>query len=268
MPVIDYADVVNKLRGLFDAGGPPHHILDSLVRNACATRAFLLTQEYVERHGDTVYAGPFKGMRLADVMPPFLISRYIGAYEHELAPVVEEVVRTPYDTILNIGCAEGYYAVGLARRMPGVRVHAFDILASAREKCGRLALFNGVADRLVIGERFEAADFARYAGRRALVFCDIEGAEFELLDPEAQPALRDMDLVVEIHEGGPSRNAEAFRSRFAATHHVTAIGPARGYEGDLPPWLLTLSELDVHLASTSFRSTPTPWVHLRSRFVG
>ena len=28
--------------------------------------------------------------------------------------------RLPYEVVLNVGCAEGYYAVGLARRMPAV----------------------------------------------------------------------------------------------------------------------------------------------------
>ena len=79
--------------------------------------------------------------------------------------------------MIDVGCAEGYYAVGLARMMPGVTVHAFDSQAKARAACAELAARNGVADRIVIGERFEPDGFEAFKGRRCLVLVDIEGAE-------------------------------------------------------------------------------------------
>lgn len=263
---IDYAEMLGKLRGVLDGPGEPQHVLYNTLVNASAMRGFLLTYNYVKLHGDAVFTGPFKGMRLSnDIMPNFLLSRYVGAYEHELAPTVSAAAALPYDDVINIGCAEGYYAVGMARLMPNTRVHAFDILASAREKCARLAALNGVADRLRIGELFTPERFADFAGRRALVICDIEGGEFSLLDPVASPALADMDLIVEIHTNGADRTAESFQRRFEDTHIVTPIGPTHAYQGELPYWLYGLSEFDVHLASSSFRPSPTPWVSLRSR---
>lgn len=197
-------------------------------------------------------------------MPNFLLSRYIGSYEHDLADIVLAAARTPYDTVLNIGCAEGYYAVGLARLMPKVRVHAFDILDSAREKCRHLAEMNAVSDRLTLGERFEPSRFADYTGR-TLVVCDIEGGEFDLLDPAAASALAGMDLIVEMHERGDGRATAAFRQRFHDTHETTLIESAGAYRGELPAWLQKLGDLDIHLASSSFRPYPTPWLHLKSR---
>ena len=40
---------------------------------------------------------------------------------------------------------------------------------------------------------------ARFAGRKALVFMDVEGAEEHLLNPEAFPALRSFHVIVECH---------------------------------------------------------------------
>jgi hypothetical protein len=53
------------------------------------------------------------------------------------------------------------------------------------------------------------------------VICDIEGAERDLLDPAAAPALVDSDILVEIHDG-PEATAihDTLRDRFAHTHVI------------------------------------------------
>jgi trans-aconitate methyltransferase len=51
----------------------------------------------------------------------------LGCYEQPLQPFIEQAIEAQYSTILNIGCAEGYYAVGMARRMPQTRVMAWQI---------------------------------------------------------------------------------------------------------------------------------------------
>ena len=75
---------------------------------------------------------------------------------------MEGFVALGHSTVLNIGCAEGYYAVGLARRMPQARVLAFDINRTAQDTCRALAAKNGVADRVQVSGLFKPADFAAY----------------------------------------------------------------------------------------------------------
>jgi protein-L-isoaspartate O-methyltransferase len=41
-----------------------------------------------------------------------------------LQPYIQQAMGAAYETVLNIGCAEGYYAVGMARQMPASRVLA------------------------------------------------------------------------------------------------------------------------------------------------
>ena len=59
---------------------------------------------------------------------------------------MKKLLPTDYARILNIGCSVGYYAVGLAVRMPHVIVEAFDIDAEARRKCLDMAQANGVEE--------------------------------------------------------------------------------------------------------------------------
>jgi methylase of polypeptide subunit release factors len=64
-----------------------------------------------------------------------LVPKLLGSYEAELHPVLDQVIRNNYETIIDVGCAEGYYAVGLALSLPTTHVHAFDIDSRARELC-------------------------------------------------------------------------------------------------------------------------------------
>src|ERR1700686_4848787 len=64
-----------------------------------------------------VQSGPFKGMRLSDQTTwgdGDLGAKILGCYEQELWPHLEGARRGAYRRVINVGCAEGYYAVGLA----------------------------------------------------------------------------------------------------------------------------------------------------------
>ncbi len=254
-----------QIKAMIESNKPAQYKFENLVLNALVMRSYALVRQYIERHGNTVYTGPLEGLILPDgVVTPFLLSRYIGSYEHELHGAIREAAERGYDAVINIGCAEGYYAVGLARRLK-TQVFAYDILPDARLKCAALAAANGVADQVSVGELFQIGDFAAFAGRRTLLFCDIEGAEFSLLDPLQAPALRDMDVIVELHEKLPERDPDALCARFADTHDIVRIDHARNYAGPLPEWLSDGLEADVGLASLCFREGRTPWAWMRSR---
>lgn len=98
-----------------------------------------------------VLSGPFVGMPyLNEIIWGPITPKWIGSYEAELHGVVEQVVAGQYRKIVNVGSAEGYYAVGLASRIPNVRVVAFDLDPMARKQTARLASLVGVSDRVKI----------------------------------------------------------------------------------------------------------------------
>jgi hypothetical protein len=110
--------------------------------------------------------------------------KWIGSYEAELHKIVERIVSGGYSRIVNVGCAEGYYAIGLASRMPGTEVFAFDIDPIARQQTARLASIVGVADRVNIRGKCTAASLEELIGDNTLLAIDIEGFEVQLLDPD------------------------------------------------------------------------------------
>src|SRR5262245_56331762 len=56
--------------------------------------------------------GFFKGMQYPRnrSISSALFPKLLGTYERELHPVLERICKEPYEGIVNIGCAEGYYA--------------------------------------------------------------------------------------------------------------------------------------------------------------
>jgi hypothetical protein len=88
------------------------------------------TRSFATRHGLEVTGGPFAGLRYVPRYVSWsvdLIPKLLGTYEQELHPVIERWLNAGFDTFVDVGSAEGYYAVGLARGVEGARVHAFDI---------------------------------------------------------------------------------------------------------------------------------------------
>jgi precorrin-6B methylase 2 len=239
--------------------------LNLLLRRLGIWRSTLIANTYVQHHGLTIGEGPFAGMTyVAAATEGALAPRLIGAYERELHPHILAFAAQGFDCVIDIGCAEGYYAVGLARLMPAATVQAYDINERARAACAQLAAANGVGDRVVIGELFTPADFAGFAGRRCLVMVDAEGAEDDLLDPAVSPALSGMSLIVETHDLFRAGVKDRLLDRFAATHDITVVGHAPNTT-PLPPWLEALNHMDRLMAVWEWRSGPTPWLVMRPK---
>jgi hypothetical protein len=183
-----------------------------------------------------------------------------------LQPFIEAAIEANYQTILNIGCAEGYYAVGMARRMPATQVLAFDLNSKAQEVCTALAEQNGVSDRVQVGALFKPEDFEQHSGQSVLVLCDIEGAERELLDPNLSPALKGMNIIVESHECLIPGITQLLIDRFKDSHQITLVQDDGQRRLTSPPqWFLNLAHLDQLLATWEWRSGPTPWLVMVSK---
>lgn len=234
--------------------------LNMVLRVLAIWRSRAIADTYVRLHGAKIMQGPFAGMDyLTSATEGALTPRLIGTYESELHPYLADFAGAGLDCVIDVGCAEGYYAVGLARLMPQVAVHAFDISEKARKACAELAAKNGVADRVVIGEEFEPTGFELFHDRKCLVLVDIEGAEDDLLRPDLSPALAGMDLIVETHDVYRPGVLERLTERFAPTHDIVRLDP-QPKTLPLPDFLHGAGHLDQLLAVWEFRHRATPWL--------
>jgi hypothetical protein len=197
--------------------------------------------------------------------------KWLGSYEMEIQDLVGELCKRRYETIANIGSAEGYYAVGFARSGAGSRIFAFDIDPFARRALAALAQMNGVAGRIEIRKICTWKVLNGLRSEKQLLFVDIEGAEMGLLDPR-ECTLRRSDILVELHQSHDSGDKinieETICSRFAATHEIQ-----RRQQTDRSEWIAAnrtvwdkrLSEAEVVRATNEFRTGNQVWLWLKAK---
>jgi len=231
-------------------------------------RSALIANTLRQNGGPGVRAGPFAGLKLPQrAAEGCLAPKLLGSYEQELHALVQAFGERDYQAVIDVGCAEGYYAAGLARLLPQVHVFAYDLNGRAREACAETVQLNGLGERITIAEHCTQGEFARFADRRTLVVCDIEGDEDTLLDPDAAGALRHMDILVELHECFDAGLPERVTGRFAPSHDISLVrqGTRDVSEHDeIAAW----PHIDQLLALWEWRSGPTPWAFMRARELG
>lgn len=174
----------------------------------------------------TVLNGYFKGMKY----PAFeshgssLYPKLLGSYESELSDIIKEICSQEYQDIIDVGCAEGFYAVGLALMSPKSRVYAFDIDHRAIAACKIMAEINGVADRIVYGEHCSDDIIRLFPFKeKGLIISDCEGYEISLFTKDNLASLGKVDILVEMHDGKNERISPYLFKLFESTHSIQLV---------------------------------------------
>ncbi len=213
--------------------------------------------------GGRVLSGPFKGMTyVPNTVNSALGPKLLGSYEMELHAVVESIIAGRFECLINIGAAEGYYAVGLLTRCSSSRVVAFESSVRGRRLLSQLASANRVGGRLEIRGRCGLAELVDVLrdGQNTAVVCDIEGAEQEVLDPTCVPQLRHATVLVELHEFKRPGVSTLIKQRFSASHHVRIIGTTGRQIHELPT--IRLPERVVLDLAAEHRPARMEWLWL------
>ena len=239
--------------------------LNEAMRILAKYRSHLIQWEMARRSGASIQGRPFAGMQFIDHGSQGChVPKLLGCYEQELHGFIEAAIATGYPQVVNIGCAEGYYAAGLAKRMAGTRVHAFDIDPQARRMCAEVAQRNGFDERLAIAEEFVPSMFAGFAGKPALFLVDIEGAELALLKGAAPQDVSAFDFLIECHDNDKASISVELAKLLEPTH-LPALVRHEICEVELPQFLREVGHLDQLLAVWEWRERPTPWLLAASR---
>ena len=248
------------------ASNNPQTLNDGL-RLLSKWRSLLIQNTLVQNNGTSIMDGPFKGLKfLSKSHEGCYVPKLLGTYEQPLHETIETIISTPYEVILNIGSAEGYYAAGFAKRMPDTTIMAFDLNNAIKKPFGILLKENNIKNCIYSETKFLPEDFSKFENRKTLVFCDIEGAEIELLHPDIATSLKRMDLVVEAHDCFDKTISRTLLKRFSETHFIKIIkDKGERTLSASPEWFSNLSHLDQILSFWEWRSGPTPWMIMKAK---
>ena len=244
------------------------HIAHISTRARCAE----LLAIFVQQFGWTVQSGPFSGMVLpgraqwgdGDTLP-----KLIGCYEAELHEVLASLVELRPGLVVNVGAAEGYYAVGLARMLPDTFVHAFDSAEAAGEICREAARLNSVEARVSVAGACSPVLLQHLLTRavKPVLLCDCEGCERELIDPAQVPALSSTTIVVECHDFIDPSITQTMVNRLTASHEMFGVREG-ARDPNAVPFLQPLSSLDRWIAVCEYRPCMMHWLVARPKAPG
>lgn len=235
------------------------------LRHLCLLHKRPLVEELSAQLIDGCTRGPFKGLRLPQKgawSDADKAAKLIGAYEQELFPYIEHMIGLVPTHLVNVGASEGYYAIGIKRRVPACDVYTYDIDMKsfpALELCQRL---NGVTVKKLAAFSF-ADPLAAFSGwceiSRLGFVIDCEGGEIDILNMPAE-VVRQSAFLIEMHDLFVE-DVTAKLSDFLGCTHLTRIIPQGGRDFRSFPELAGLTDLEKALVLDEYRAGEMNWLY-------
>jgi len=179
--------------------------LESFGNETVRERKLRVSTEVYDMCGGCVSNGPFKDMKLSKSswLPGLdLGSMCLGLYERGLLDsIVEELNNSGRRLFIDIGAADGYYAIGLLSTELVGRAICFELRSISQESIvnnwqinnspGSIEVYGDVLKNL---ERIYHPECSN-----AVILIDIEGVEFELFKQIDLSLLQNAVIYIEIH---------------------------------------------------------------------
>lgn len=150
-----------------------------------------------------VSQGLFKGLQLNRNTwwgKSDLGAQCLGLYEKEILDLIS--AHEPFDTFLDIGAADGYYAVGMLHSKMAKNAICFEISEVGQRAIKENWMINNSPGQLTVyGEanKQSITSIASTLPLNSLALVDIEGFEFSLLTQDVIPLLKKVTMIIEIH---------------------------------------------------------------------
>lgn len=235
---------------------PAHRRYLQAQSSRAAERSALDDQVIEILRTDVVQSGPLAGLVLSRRASWGLdfSARLLGTYEMELHPFLSRLVTDETPLILDVGCADGYYVVGLSRIAPNATVVGYDIDPSALEVTQTLAELNGVEGRVDVRPGCRAKDLESLPDG-TLVVMDCEGAESQLLTEAVVATNPRTHFIIESHESVVPGITAKLQSLFSS-RRCELVYPDKRSAADA-------TQLPADLATAvldEMRSPKNPWL--------
>jgi len=164
------------------------------------------------------------------------LPKILGTYEIELHEVFDRLRERNFHMVVDIGAAEGYYAVGAMLWKKECSVIAYEGNSTYHESIRYLAKANNVEARLDLRGlcNEESLNSLGHQVSKALLIVDVEGYEKILLNPDAVPALRTATILVEVHDCFVEGCTETIMKRFRDSHEISSFKSRDRYASEYP----------------------------------
>lgn len=196
-------------------------------------------------------------------------TKCLGIYELQTLNKIEEISKSEkITTLIDIGGADGYFAIGvLAGKLLDLAI-TFEITEAGRQTILDAAKMNNVHNLVrIYGEAdqnsiLRAMDENGIKQENCLFLVDIEGDEFDIFTPKFLRQFSQSEFIIELHDPVPGKRkskefCNAIRSHEKHIYTSTCRNPREFSELDI------LDDNDCWLLMSEGRGYPMEWLHLR-----
>ena len=177
------------------------------IKDPIQKRREFLSNKIFKKFKGVVKYGPFKGLKLSEKVwwsHTDMGSILFGFYEKE---ILEEVLKTSINkekkNFIDIGAADGYYAIGVLKSNLYDHSYCFELTKKGREVIKENSILNNVFKKISIHGEVDTLlsnYLPFYILNNSLILIDIEGHEFNLLSLEFLKEIKYAKVIIEIHE--------------------------------------------------------------------
>jgi|694.fasta_scaffold04366_16 hypothetical protein len=169
-------------------------------------RRKIISQRFKAVNGERILYGHFVKMRLPktsfwnSIDHPSIL---LGLYEREVLDVIVDLcINKNKNLFINIGAADGYFAVGLLKNSFVDKSICYELTKEGRDSIKLNCELNHIDNSKIIirgkacpGFHIDLPDDLT----SAIILIDIEGFEFELLTQDALRSIMDAIIIIELH---------------------------------------------------------------------
>ena len=217
-------------------------------------------------HNHKVAYGPFKGMSLPKNLwwGDDRITQTLGIYEEHVLKQLIENRNQGATKLIDIGAADGYFAIGMTFSKIYQTCIAFEISEEGRKRISENAKSNRCEDCIEIhGEAdLESLTEALSGPETSTVLIDIEGCEYDLLNDKMLKLLSDSFVICELHnnliDDGLARERALLQR--ASKYFNTSLIKRETYNPNAFSELNHLDDTHRLIAVSEGRSKNTEWL--------
>ncbi len=183
------------------------------------------TALFLQNNPKVVQGGPFTGLQYVDkAVGSNYLHKLVGSYEAVLHPVWSKIFQKHFDTVIDIGAAEGYYLVGLGQKFPQTKLVGFETESRGRDLIAEMYQKNNLQNELILEGTATVNNVPSYITENTLLICDCEGGELDILNPDLESAFKKIDTaIVELHDLMRPGIKETLTKRFSPTHTINFV---------------------------------------------
>ena len=190
-------------------------------------KRIILSSKISKIYNNTVQQGPFKGMIINEDQfwgPGDRSSKILGLYEKEIQDLIVSIQKDKnYSTFVDIGGADGFFAIGSLVNNLFEKCEVFEISKRGRISIQKNSKQNNVYDSIKIHDKASKRSLIKIDNiNNSLILCDIEGGEYELFDEKLINEIHPSDIIIEIHKN-KENSLVNFEKRFTKTYSLTKI---------------------------------------------